>query len=194
MLLTGGLQAGCTSTPTLGTPGIVELGVEGALPILHTHEDPLLSSHLGLGDDDSTLRYHARYLLEPGKDSWSTRVRVAMRHTTARNLAAAPGEVGRFPDDTDTYWTASASVTWRSPAMPVSADWSHGVDPLWFMPQIGQRSHRVGVRVDLSRAVTHLLPEATPQVGLDWNWSQTQSRTNTVTADSTLRLNAAILW
>jgi hypothetical protein len=378
MLLTGGALGGCASTTLPVTSGIVEVGLEGAVPIFQTHDDPLLSSRLGLGDDESILRYHAGYLLEPGdvfsaapathgqaaprhfgsqrlgqdlrvrlptpagtpvsvgftaetreqwttaghsieqqrqtaslswsprlaglelqwlgghvptdaglalgcdlqgavrvplpatdtskyfrltardclvrtedsryaglsahtwqaalaweyalgaaeigvsavepgrprgatrqgidpsyqlglthrqdKDSWSTRVRIAMRHTTAWNLAAVPGEAGHFPADTDTYWSASASVTWRSAAMPVSADWSHGADPLWFMPQIGQRSHRVGVRVDLSRVVTHLLPEATPQVGLDWNWSQAHSRMNTVTADSTLRLNAAVLF
>jgi hypothetical protein len=96
--------------------------------------------------------------------------------------------------DSEAFWTASASLTRHLPVVSLSAKWAHGADPMWFMPEIGQRKHRVDMHLDLSRLVAALVPDATPQLGVQWNWSQARSRADDVTGDSMVRLNMAVTW
>lgn len=80
---------------------------------------------------------------------WSTRTLVAMRYTSAWELAAPVDARGHYLSDAEAYWLASASLTRHLPAVSVSADWTHGADPMWFMPAIGERRHRFEMRLDL---------------------------------------------
>jgi hypothetical protein len=125
---------------------------------------------------------------------WSARTSVAMRHITAWDLSAPIDASGHYSSDPDSFWTASASLTRHLPAVSVSATWAHSADPMWFMPEIGQRKHRLDMQFDLSRAVAPLLPDATPQLAMHWNWSQVRTRNDAVTDERAVRINMAILW
>lgn len=125
---------------------------------------------------------------------WSTRTLVAMRYTSAWELAAPRDARGHYLSDAEAYWLASASLTRHLPAVSLSADWTHGADPMWFMPAIGERRHRLDMRLDLSRLFAALVPDAQPEVSMRWNWSQSRSRSNDITAASAIRLDMAMLW
>lgn len=125
---------------------------------------------------------------------WSARAQVGMRYATVWDTSMLDDTTGDYLTDSDAYWTMNASLTRRLPGVSVSANWAHGADPMWFMPQIGQRRHRFGMVLDLSRLVEGLLPDATPQVGMRWNWSQARSREDALIADSVLHLNMAVMW
>jgi hypothetical protein len=125
--------------------------------------------------------------------SWSAGALVAVRYATAWDVAAS-SQAGAYVDASNAYWTASASLTRHLPAVSLSATLAHAADPMWFIPDIGQRSHRVDMHLDFSRAISGLLPDAKPQLGMQWNWSQARSRSDTVTADGQLRLNMSVLW
>jgi hypothetical protein len=125
---------------------------------------------------------------------WSARTLVAMRHTTAWDLSAPMDASGYYFSDPDSFWTASASLTRHLPVVSISATWAHSADPMWFMPEIGQRKHRLDMRFDLSRVVAPLLPDATPQLAMHWNWSQARSRHDAVTEERAVRINMAVVW
>ncbi|MFU8896183.1 MAG: hypothetical protein ACNA8J_07325 [Gammaproteobacteria bacterium] len=125
---------------------------------------------------------------------WSTRTLVAMRYTSAWELAAPMDARGHYLSDAEAYWLASASLTRHLPAVSLSADWTHGADPMWFMPAIGERRHRLDMRLDLSRLFAALAPDVQPEVSMRWNWSQSRSRSNDITAASAIRLDMAVLW
>lgn len=125
---------------------------------------------------------------------WSARALVAMRVATEWDLDLRDELTGQYASGSESHWTATASLTRHLPAMSVSADWMHAADPMWFMPQIGQRSNRMNMRLDFSRAVASLMPEVTPQMAVQWNWSQARSRTDAIAGDSLVRLNMAVLW
>ncbi|NGX17040.1 hypothetical protein [Wenzhouxiangella sp. XN24] len=73
-LMAAALLSACASTQSAGParPGPaalasgVEIGIDGALPLVDTRGDPLLAGRVGIGDDSAPLRYHATYMLEPG--------------------------------------------------------------------------------------------------------------------------------
>jgi hypothetical protein len=68
------LLSACASTQPGGPPRLspaalasgVEIGIDGALPLVDTRSDPLFAGRVGIGDDSAPLRYHATYMLEPG--------------------------------------------------------------------------------------------------------------------------------
>lgn len=125
---------------------------------------------------------------------WSANTRLSMRYATAWDLAAPTDALGYYQSDAESYWTASASLTRQLSAVSLSASWTHGVDPMWFVPEIGQRRHGINMRLDLSRAVAPFVPDATPRLAMHWNWSQARSRTDTTTANSFFGLNMAVAW
>lgn len=126
--------------------------------------------------------------------SWSASTRVAMRYATAWDLSAPVDETGYYASDAEAYWTASASLTRHLPTVSLSAKWAHGVDPMWFLPEIGQRGHRVDMRLDLSSLVAALAADAVPQLSMQWNWSQARSRSDEISGDTMVRLNMAVAW
>ena len=125
---------------------------------------------------------------------WSTEALVAMRYAPSWDLAAPVNEAGAYVSDTDAYWTAKMSLTRHLPSVSLSANWSHSADPMWFMPEIGQQKHRLDMRLDLSRVFAAVVPEVSPQVSMQWNWFEERSRADTVTGDSTIKLNMAVVW
>lgn len=126
--------------------------------------------------------------------SWSAGTRVAMRYATAWDLSSPVDEAGYYASDAEAYWTASASLTRHLQVVSLSANWAHGVDPMWFIPEVGQRGHRVDMRLDLSSLVAALATDATPQLSMQWNWSQARSRSDEISGDSMVRLNMAVAW
>lgn len=73
-LMAAALLSACASTQPGGPPRLspaalasgVEIGIDGALPLVDTRSDPLFAGRVGIGDDSAPLRYHATYMLEPG--------------------------------------------------------------------------------------------------------------------------------
>jgi len=121
---------------------------------------------------DPSYEFGVRHRRDHGR--WSAQTKVAMRYTTAWDLSA-PDEAGYYAGYSEAFWTASASLTRH-------------------LPEIGQRKHRVDMHLDLSRLVTALVPDATPQLGVQWNWSEARSRDDDITGDSMVRLNMAVAW
>jgi hypothetical protein len=140
---------------------------------------------------DPSYEFGVRHRREHGR--WSAQTKVAMRYTTAWDLSA-PDDTGDYAGYSEAFWTASASLTRHLPVVSLSAKWAHSADPMWFMPEIGQRKHRVDMHLDLSRLVAALVPDATPQLGVQWNWSQARSRADDITGDTMVRLNMAVTW
>lgn len=141
---------------------------------------------------DPAFEFAVRHQRDQGL--WSARALVAMRVATEWDLALQDELTGHYASGSESHWTATASLTRHLPSMSLSADWMHSADPMWFMPQVGQRSNRLNMRLDFSRAVASLMPEVTPQVAVHWNWAQSRSRTDAVAGDSMVRLNMAVLW
>jgi hypothetical protein len=154
--------------------------------------DPAGRAGLGRQDIDASYELGVSHRLDHGP--WSARTLVALRYTTAWDLAAPSDTSGTYLDYSDAFLTASASLTRHLPAISLSANWAHSADPLWFMPEIGARKHRFDMRMDLSRLMAAVMPDATPQVSMHWHWSQARSRTDAVTADASVRLNMAVAW
>ena len=153
--------------------------------------DPAWKDESDRQEIDPSYEFGVRHRRDHGR--WSAQTKVAMRYTTAWDLSA-PDDTGYYADYSEAFWTASASLTRHLPVVSLSAKWAHSADPMWFMPEIGQRKHRVDMHLDLSRLVAALVPEATPQLGVQWNWSQARSRADDITGDSMVRLNMAVAW
>jgi hypothetical protein len=136
------------------------------------------------------LRLRQRFKRGP----WIAGTQIAMRQASAWDLAADDAAAGQFVADKDAYWTASASMAHQWPATSLSANWSHGTDPMWFMPQIGQRSNRFDLRLDLSEAFTSPASGARPKVGVHWYWTEAITRANAVSSDSAMRIDMAWMF
>ena len=73
-LMAAALLSACASTQSagpyrLGSAALasgVEIGVDGALPLVDSRGDPLFAGRVGIGDDSAPFRYLATYKLEPG--------------------------------------------------------------------------------------------------------------------------------
>lgn len=154
--------------------------------------DPAWDSGLPQQDIEPSYEFGVSHRRDYG--IWSARGQVGMRYATVWDLAVPDDTTGNYFSDSDAYWTMTASLTRRLPAVSITANWAHGADPMWFLPETGQRRHRFGMVLDLSRLVEGLLPDATPQVGMRWNWTQARSRQDALTADSVVHLNMAVMW
>lgn len=89
---------------------------------------------------------------------------------------------------------ANASLTWHLPEASVSASWAKGVDRLWFTPDPTQRGDRFGLAVNFSRWMEALLPEASPQLAMNWNWSEVRLNDAEVIDNNSLRLDIALMF
>ena len=143
-------------------------------------------------DIDSSYEFGLRHRRDYGP--WIARGLVAMRYATAWDLSQPELESGFFKSDSDAYWMFNASLSRQLPIANLSANWAHGADPMWFMPQIGQRRQRIGMAIDLSRVMGGLLPDTTTQAAMHWNWHQARSRTGDSFGDNVVRLNMAVMW
>jgi hypothetical protein len=125
---------------------------------------------------------------------WSTEALVAIRDAPSWDISPGSGEAGAYAGANDAYWTSRIALTRHLPAVSLSANWSHGADPMWFMPEIGQQKHRLDVRLDLSRMLAAVAPEVKPQMSVQWNWFEARSRADTVMDENTIKLNMAVAW
>jgi hypothetical protein len=154
--------------------------------------DPVWKDESDRQEIDPSYEFGVRHRRDHGH--WTAQTQLAMRYTSAWDLSAPLPDTGYYASDSDAFWSASASLTRHLPVVSLSAKWAHSADPMWFMPEIGQRKHRVDMHLDLSRLVAALVPDATPQLGVQWNWSQARSRTDDITGDNMVRLNMAVAW
>jgi hypothetical protein len=152
------------------------------------------ASRAAPGNQDIDASYELGVSPRLAHGPWSVRTLVAMRYTTAWDFAAPSDSSGAYLDYSDSFLTASASLTRHLPVISLSANWAHSADPLWFMPEIGERKHRFDVRMDLSRLMATVMPDAATQLSMHWHWYEARSRTDAVTADAAVRLNMAVVW
>ena len=130
--------------------------------------------------------------------AWSARTLLAMRyaarHAAGTGLAEKVVGGGAAVAEVEHYWTAGVSLTRHLPAASLTAHWSHGADPAWFMPAIGARTHRLDMRLDFSHMMAALLPRGEPQLVMEWRWSQARSRSDEIVDQSAVRLDMGIGW
>lgn len=101
---------------------------------------------------------------------------------------------GDYISRNETNWAANASLTWQLPDASLSANWAKGIDRLWFTPDVGQRSDRFGLALNLSRWIESLMPESSPQFAMNWNWSEVRPLNAEVTENHSLRLDIALMF
>ncbi|NHA15348.1 hypothetical protein [Thioalkalivibrio sp. XN279] len=151
------------------------------------------------GNEAATLQeidasYEFRVSHRRTHGDWKTEALVGMRYAPSWDLAASLNEPGADVSAEDVYWTANIGLTRHLPAVSLSANWSHSADPMWFLPEIGQRKHRFDMRLDLSRVVASVVPDVNPQVSMQWKWFEARSRSNAVTGDHAIKLDMAVAW
>lgn len=92
-------------------------------------------------------------------------------------------------------WSANASLTWQLPSeTSISANWATGIDRLWFTPDGGRGSERFGLALNLSRWVESLMPESSPQLAMNWSWSEVRPLDADVTENYSLNLDIALMF
>jgi hypothetical protein len=139
---------------------------------------------------DTGYELGLRHRLDHG--DWTARAQVAMRRATAWDLAQGDAlERARYAE-ADTHWVSSVSLARELSAFSVSAQWAQGADPMWFMPQIGQRSDRFDLRLDLSRLLASVAPESAPQLSMQYQWNQARFRNQAVSSDGLVSVKMAL--
>jgi hypothetical protein len=128
------------------------------------------------------------------RDRWSATGELGLRRAARTESYAVPDGDNQTFADADDYWTTSLTLTRRLPAFAVSANWTHGADPLWFMPDIGQQADRFGLTLDFSRWARGIAPPLTPNLALNWHWHQARSRQDVVAGNSAVRLQMSVMW
>lgn len=126
--------------------------------------------------------------------SLSAKALVSVRQATILEYADAIDLAGNDSGATATWWAANASLTWRLPDASLSATWAKGVDRLWFTPEIGQRSDRFGLALNLSQWIEGLVPDASPELAMNWNWSQETLLGDKITGNNSLQLSMALMF
>jgi len=94
----------------------------------------------------------------------------------------------------NTHWAANASLTWQLPDASLSANWASGVDRFWFTPEAGQQSDQFGLALNLSRWIESLIPRSSPQLAMNWNWSEIRLPSAETVGSNSLRLDVALMF
>lgn len=126
--------------------------------------------------------------------SLSAKGLVSLRQGSVINGASALELAEHYPGRGETNWATNASLTWQWPDASLSANWAKGIDRLWFTPDVGQRSDRFGLALNLSQWVEFLMPESSPQFAMNWNWSEVRLPNAEVTESHALRLDIALMF
>lgn len=90
--------------------------------------------------------------------------------------------------------TFDASLTWDLTHASVSASWALGADPVWFTPDIGDLSDRVGLAVNLSRWLATLAPGDSTSLAVNWKWSQVRRYDDADFYDGSLSLDLGLAF
>jgi hypothetical protein len=85
-------------------------------------------------------------------------------------------------------------LSWQLPEASLSANWAKGIDRLWFTPDSGQGSDRFGLALNLSRWVESLMPASSPQLAMNWNWSEVRLLDADVTQNHSLKLDFVLMF
>jgi hypothetical protein len=94
----------------------------------------------------------------------------------------------------DTNWATNASLTWQLPDASLSANWATGVDRFWFTPEAGRQSDEFGLALNLSRWIESIMPRSSPQLAMNWNWSEIRLPGAETIGSNSLRLNVALMF
>lgn len=97
-------------------------------------------------------------------------------------------------DYLDAGWATQTTLTWNLSYAALSANWANGIDPLWFTPEPGTKSDRFGLVLNLSRWLESVVPDASPQLAMNWNWSQLRPPGEEATGDNALSLDVALYF
>lgn len=155
--------------------------------------DPVWRDRPQLRDLDPAWELGLKHSIERGP--WSARSTVALRQATVWDAGAgAAWYADAAARHTETWLGTDASVARQLSVVSVSASWVHGADPMWFMPDMGQRNQRFVLGLDFSRGVRHLLRGVEPRLAMRWDWSQARTRDDQVASDNKLALNVGVNW
>lgn len=124
----------------------------------------------------------------------SAKAYVSLRQATIWDTADPANLTSSYIGVNDTNWAADATLTWELPHASLSANWARGVDRFWFTPDVGQRSDRFGLALNLSRWVENLAPHSSPRFAMNWNWSQLHLPDEQVTGNNSLRVDMALMF
>ena len=126
---------------------------------------------------------------------WNASTRLSVRQRSGLDDSRSVPDGSYHPLESQVHWVADTSLTRELTDVAVSARWIHGSDPLWFMPDIGQRRDRFGFKLDMSQWARHLLPEVSPSLAMEWNWSQSLSRdSQAYRRNNELAVNMSVAW
>jgi hypothetical protein len=119
---------------------------------------------------------------------------VSMRQGPSVDGVVAPDLLDGHVGGDQTDWSANASLSWQLPEASLSANWAKGIDRLWFTPDSGQGSDRFGLALNLSRWVESLMPASSPQLAMNWNWSEVRLLDADVTQNHSLKLDFVLMF
>jgi hypothetical protein len=119
---------------------------------------------------------------------------VSMRQGPSVDGVAAPDPFDGYVSGDQADWSANASLTWQLPEASLSANWAKGIDRLWFTPDGGQGSDRFGLALNLSRWVESWMPASSPQLAMNWSWSEVPLLSADVTQNHSLELDFVLMF
>lgn len=155
--------------------------------------DPVWRNRPHGRDLDPAWELGLQHRIERGP--WTAQSTVALRQATMWEARAGTAwYADAAARHTETWLGTDASIARQLPAVSVSASWVHGADAMWFMPDVGQRNHRLVLGLDFSRGIRHLMRGAEPQLAMRWDWSQARARDDEVSRDSKLAVNMGVAW
>jgi hypothetical protein len=128
---------------------------------------------------------------------WRANARVALRQPATVTQIYGSGTPGmQWPGggEADLRWTADTSLVRDLNRMSVSASWTYGADPLWFMNEAGTRTDRLGVALDMSGWAGLWFPELQPQLSMRWRWSHMHSSMNAQRNVNELAVSMSVAW
>jgi hypothetical protein len=153
--------------------------------------DPRWTAHF---DSDTRPAYELGFSHRRDLGALSAKGLVSLRQGQLIDGAPTPDLAGNSIAHRHTDWAANASLTWQLPEASLSANWARGIDRFWFTPDRRQVSDRFGLALNLSHWVESLLPAASPQLAMNWNWSEVRLLNADVTETHSLQLDLALLF
>lgn len=91
-------------------------------------------------------------------------------------------------------WATSTALTLNLPHAALSANWAKGVDRLWFTPDVGHRHDIFGLALNLSQWIASYLPDSSPKLAMNWNWSREYLPGEDVDGNSSISLDVAMIF
>lgn len=99
-----------------------------------------------------------------------------------------------YVSDEDTDWAANASLTWQPADASLSASWATGMDRFWFTPEAAQQRDQFALALNLSHWIESVMPRSSPQLAMNWNWSEVRLPGAQTIGSNSLRLDVALMF